>query len=195
MVRSQIYKAHSCLKGKNILGRKVGAVVKALASHWCDVICHSVEALCGLSMFWVLILVLRGFSQGRDGSRGGARPPVIFGSNWGPKGGNIFGGRPPSHALSKGLDDHPPPPPPLFQGPDPALTGTPVLSTLSSKSNNLIFNSASNAYHYIVIYLFIKRKRKTGDKWTKTRKASYQRSWKEFFLWAPTMPIMPHRVP
>ena len=111
MVRSQIYKAQSCLKGKNILGRKVGAVVKALASHWCDVICHSVEALCGLSMFWVLILVLRGFSQGRDGSRGGARPPVIFGSNWGPKGGNIFGGRPPSHALSKGLDDHPPPPP------------------------------------------------------------------------------------
>ena len=72
--------------------------------------------------------------------------------------------------------------PPLFQGLDLALTGTPVLSTLSSKSNNLIFYSASNAYHYIVIYLFIKRKRKTGDKWTKTRKASYQRSWKEFFL-------------
>ena len=115
MVRSQIYKAPSCLKSKNILERKVGPVVKALASHWCDVICHSVEALCGLSMLLVLILVLRGFSPGRDGSRGGGggggRPPVIFGSNWGPKGGNIFGERPPSHALSKGLDDHPPLPP------------------------------------------------------------------------------------
>ena len=180
MFRSQISKAHSCLKGKNILGRKVGAVVKALASHWSDVICHSVEALCGFSMFLVLILVLRSFSQGRGGSRGGAGAPRYFWTKLRPRGWKSIWGETASPPYLRVWMTAPLPP--WFQGLDLALTGTPVLSTLSSKSNNLIFYSTSNAYHYIVIYLFIKRKRKTGDKWTKSRKASYQRSWKEFFL-------------
>ena len=44
---------------------KGGAVVRALASHQCDpVSTPGVNAICGLSLFLVLSLALRGFSPG-----------------------------------------------------------------------------------------------------------------------------------
>ena len=83
-------------------------------------ICHSLEALCGLSLFLVLVLVRRGFSPNSSGCRGGQteaqRAEKMF--------------------LRETL-----PPPPTY------VKGTPVLTTFSSKSNNLNFDSVSNAYH------------------------------------------------
>ena len=52
-----------CTAGWNIMGKKGGAVVRALAPHQCGPgLNPGVDAICGLSLLLVLSLALRGFS-------------------------------------------------------------------------------------------------------------------------------------
>ena len=54
-----------CTAGWNIMGKKGGAVVRALAPHQCDPgLNPGVDAICGLSLLLVLSLATRGFSLG-----------------------------------------------------------------------------------------------------------------------------------
>ena len=54
-----------CTAGWNIMGKKGGAVVRALAPHQCGPgLNPGVDAICGLSLLLVLSLAPRGFSPG-----------------------------------------------------------------------------------------------------------------------------------